>query len=241
MLNRTWSVNRRYISGLLCTYFALSTLHFPLLAASAQVADTPAHLVAYVEVLPSAVNEAVALLRQYAKASRSEPGSVRLEALQQKGRPDHFSILEVWSDQKALEAHQAAAHTKQFREKMLNLQASPFDERPHKGFDIGATSNRGSAGSLYVVTHADAIPTGKDDAAGYLKVLAEASRKENGNVRFEILQQNSRLNHFTVVEVWKDEKGQQTHITSAHTRQFRDNFQRTSGALYDERLYGAIE
>jgi hypothetical protein len=28
---------------------------------------------------------------------------------------------------------------------------------------------------------------------------------------------------------------------SAHTRQFRDNFQRTSGALYDERLYGVIE
>jgi quinol monooxygenase YgiN len=209
--------------------------------ASAQVADTPAHLVAYVEVLPSAVSEAVTLLRQYAKVSRSEPGLVRLEALQQKGRPDHFAILEVWADQKALEAHQAAAHTKLFREKMLRLQASPFDERPHKGFDIGPTSNRGSAGALYVVTHADAIPTGKDDAAGYLRVLAEASRKENGNVRFEILQQNSRLNHFTVVEVWKDEKGQETHVMSAHTRQFRDNFQRTSGALYDERLYGVIE
>jgi quinol monooxygenase YgiN len=216
-------------------------LNVPLLRVSAQVADTQAHLVAYVEVLPSAVSEAVTLLRQYAKASRSEPGSVRLEALQQKGRPDHFAILEVWSDQKALEAHQAAAQTKQFREKLLRLQASPYDERPHKGFDIGSALNSGSAGALYVVTHADAIPTGKDDAAGYLKVLAEASRKENGNVRFEILQQNSRLNHFTDVEIWKDQKGHEAHVIGAQTRQFRDNFQRTSGALYDERLYAAIE
>jgi quinol monooxygenase YgiN len=166
---------------------------------------------------------------------------VRLETLQQRGRPDHFAVIEVWSDQKSLDAHQAAPQTKQFREKLLRLQVSPYDERPHKGFDVGPTSNVAAPGALYVVTHADAIPTGKDDAAGYLKALAEASRKENSNVRFEVLQQSSRLNHFTVVEIWKEPKGHDAHVTGAHTRQFRDNFQRTSGALYDERLYTAID
>jgi quinol monooxygenase YgiN len=227
----------------LCTYFALCTLHLPLLLAASQapqVTDAAVYLVAYVEVMPSSTSEAVTLLRQYAKTSRGDAGHVRLETLQQRGRPDHFAVLEVWSDQKALDAHQAAAHSKQFREKLQRLQVSPYDERPHKGFDLGMVSNAAAAGALYVVTHADAVPTGKDDAAGYLKGLAEASRKESSNVRFEILQQNSRLNHFTVVEVWKEQKAHDAHVVGAHTRQFRDNFQRTSGALYDERLYTAI-
>ena len=190
--------------------------------------------------MPSAASEAASLLRQYAKTSRSDAGCVRLEALQQKGRPDHFAVVEVWSDQKSLDAHQATAHNKQFREKLQRLQVTPYDERPHRGFDMGAASSVAATGALYVVTHADAIPTGKDDAAGYLKSLAEASRKETGNVRFEVLQQSSRLNHFTVFEVWKDDKGHETHVVAAHTRQFRDNFQRTSGALYDERLYTLV-
>jgi quinol monooxygenase YgiN len=225
----------------LSTYFALSTLHFPLLLAASQATDAAVYVVSYFEVMPSSASEAVVLLRQYGKTSRGEAGLVRLETLQQRGRPDHFAVIEVWTDQKSLDAHQAAPQTKQFREKLQRLQVSPYDERPHRGFDLGAVSNVAAPGALYVVTHADAIPTGKDDAAGYLKALAEASRKENSNVRFEVLQQSSRLNHFTIVEIWKEPKGHDAHVTGAHTRQFRDNFQRTSGALYDERLYTATD
>ena len=47
----------------------------------------------------------MALLRQYREASRKEEGNVRLEVLQQHGRPDHFVLLETWKDQKALDAH----------------------------------------------------------------------------------------------------------------------------------------
>jgi quinol monooxygenase YgiN len=224
----------------LATYIALSTLHFQLLSALSQLTNGAVYLVAYVEVLPSSTSEALAMLRTYVRTSRTAPGHVRLEALQQRGRPDHFAVVEVWSDQNSLDAHQAAPQTKQFREKLGRLQVSPYDERLHKGFDLGASS-LAAAGALYVVTHADAVPAGKDDAAGYLKGLAEASRKETGNIRFDVLQQSSRLNHFTIIEVWKEQKAHETHVAAAHTRQFRDNFQRTSGALYDERLYTLID
>ena len=97
------------------------------------------------------------------------------------------------------------------------------------------------AGAIYAVTHADAIPPAKDDAMVLLKQLAEVSRHDDGSVRFEVLQQRSRLNHFTIVEIWRDQKALDAHVMAAHTRQFREQFQPMSGSLYDERLYQALD
>jgi quinol monooxygenase YgiN len=91
------------------------------------------------------------------------------------------------------------------------------------------------------VTHADAVPSGKDEALVLLKQLAETSRNDDGNVRFEVLQQSSRQNHCTIVEVWKDQKALAAHVMAGHTRQFREKFQPLSGSLYDERLYLALD
>jgi quinol monooxygenase YgiN len=71
--------------------------------------------------------------------------------------------------------------------------------------------------------------------------LAETSRNDDGNVRFEVLQQSSRQNHCTIVEVWKDQKALAAHVMTGHTRQFREKFQPLSGSLYDERLYTALD
>jgi quinol monooxygenase YgiN len=57
---------------------------------------------------------------------------------------------------------------------------------------------------------------------------------------FEIFQQTSRPNHFSVVEIWKNQDAYKAHITAAHTRQFREQLTPMSGALYDERLYRAM-
>ena len=91
------------------------------------------------------------------------------------------------------------------------------------------------------MTHADAIPSGKDEAIVLLKQLAEASRTDDGNVRVEVLQQTSRQNHFTLVEIWRDQQALETHQMTTHTRQFREKFQPLSGSLYDERLYKALD
>ena len=50
-------------------------------------------MVSYIEVMPSSQGEASALLRQYREASRKDGGNVRLEVLQQSGRPDHFALV----------------------------------------------------------------------------------------------------------------------------------------------------
>lgn len=205
------------------------------------VRDTTMYVVAYVEVMPPSTAEAVALLRRYREASRMDAGYRYLEVLQQCGRPDHFAIVEWWQDEQAFDAHASAAHTRAFHERLQALRTSPYDERLHQGLVIGATPASHVPGATYVLTHADAIPPAKDDAMTLLTQLAEASRRDDGWVRFEILQQRSRLNHFTIVEIWRDQKALEAHVMAAHTRQFRERFQPMSGALYDERLYQALD
>ena len=220
---------------------ALPVLGFAQAARADEASDAAVYMVSYIEVMPPSTGEAAALLRQYREASHKDAGNVRLDVLQQSGRPDHFALVEMWQDQKAFEAHGMAAHTIQLREKLQPLRISTYDERLHKGLAIGAMLAAPAAGATYVVTHADAIPPAKDDALALLKQLAEVSRTEGGNVRFEVLQQSSRQNHCTIVEVWQDEPALEAHAMAAHTRQFRDKFQPLSGSLYDERLYRALD
>jgi quinol monooxygenase YgiN len=203
--------------------------------------DAAVYVVSYLEVMPPSKDEAAALLRQYRESSRTEEGHVRLEVLQQSGRPDHFAIVELWQDQQAFEAHTMAAHTKRFHEQLRPLRISPCDERPHHGLALGSTLAARAEGAIYVLTHADAIPPAKDEAVVLLKQLAEVSRTDDGSVRFEVLQQGSRQNHFTVVEIWQDQQAFEAHAMAAHTKRFREKFQPLTGSLYDERLYQALD
>ena len=74
-----------------------------------------------------------------------------------------------------------------------------------------------------------------------LNPLADASRKGDGNVRFEVVQQTSRPNHFTVVEAWKDRKAYDARGSAGPQRAFRDKLGPMLGALYDERIYRAVD
>ncbi len=198
-----------------------------------------AYVVSYVEVLPDASDQALALLKSAAAAGRAEDGNVRFDVLQQIAAPHHFAILETWKDAKAQETHAASAQTKAWRDKLSVLQASPYDERVHVALAVGAAKPAG-AGAVYVVTHVDCIGPRKDDGMALLKEVSVPSREEPGSLRFDALQQASRLNHFSVIAVWRDEKAVAEHVTAARTRQFRATVQPMTGSPYDERLYKAV-
>jgi quinol monooxygenase YgiN len=202
--------------------------------------EGPIYTATYVELVPTAIDEGSKLLKQYRDASRKDAGNLRMELAQEAGRPTRFAILAIWEDQKALEAHGKAAHTAQFRDKLKAIHAGPYDERVHGGMSVGGRDAL-RAGSVVVVTHVDVPPPFKDTTIPLLQQLSEASRKEAGNRRFEVQQQGNRPNHFTVVEIWADQKAYDAHVMAGHTRQFRDKLGPMSGALYDERLYKALD
>ena len=208
-------------------------------AARAQEAGA-AYVVSYVEVLPSASDHALVLLKVVAAASQVEDGYVRFDVLQQIAAPHRFAILEVWKDAKAQEAHAASAQTKALRGSLGDLQASPYDERVHIALAVGA-AKPAAAGAIYAVTHVDCIGPRKDDGMAQLKLVSIPSREEAGSLRFDALQQASRPNHFTIVAVWRDDKAVVEHAIAAHTRLFRMALQPIIGSPYDERLYNVVD
>lgn len=100
--------------------------------ASAQDPGQKLYVVTHVDIGgPALAAEGAKLLQQFATDSVKDPGSVRFELLREPNRINHFTIVEVWQNRQAFEAHLALPHTKTFREKIQPLLGSPFDERLH--------------------------------------------------------------------------------------------------------------
>jgi quinol monooxygenase YgiN len=217
---------------------------FLLPIASMQTAyaqDNAVYVVSYIDVAPAARGMATSLLRQLASTSRKDEGNMRFDILQRTAPSNQFAIVAIWKDQKAYDAHLAASHTKEFREKIKPHLISAIDDRVHTGMELAATpAGKNGRGAIVVVTHVDVPPPKKDECIAALKTLVADSRKDPGSVRFDVFQQGNRPNHFSVVEIWKSQSAYEAHITAISTKKFRDQLTPMSGALYDERLYKAI-
>ncbi len=210
-------------------------------AASAQAPppppDGPRYVVTYVEVKPGAAVEAQKLVRELRDATRSEAGNLRAEALQRIGQLNQLVLIEAWKDQAAVDAHFKAAAAARFRDRIKAIQNAPVDDRVHFPLSVGALEIKATAAAVVAVTHVDVIPPQRENGTAFTRQLAEDSRKEAGNMRFEAVTQVNRQNHFTLIEVWRDRKAADTHSMAEHTRAFRDKLAPATGALYDERFY----
>jgi quinol monooxygenase YgiN len=207
---------------------------------SAQAQSNSAHVVTYVESMPDAIAPASTLLKRYRDTSSHEDGNLRTEILQELERPSRFAIIEAWRDKAALDAHEQSAGTKEFREKIKSLEAAPYDERINSLLYAEQSKSERRADALYVVTHVDVIPPGKDDCMAALKAMNADTAADPGNISYQALQQANRGNHFAVLEVWTDRKALDGHAMAAHTRAFRAKLVPIAGALYDERVYKAL-
>jgi quinol monooxygenase YgiN len=210
------------------------------LVPSAHAQNNAAYLATYVEVMPNAVAPGIALLKQYRDASLKEDGNLRAEALAEIERPNRFVVVEAWRDKAALDAHGQSTATLKFRDKLKPIADAPYDERITNALYATQGKNESQSGAIYVVTHVDVIPAGKDDCMAALKAMSVDTANDPGNISYEVLQQANRANHFTVVEAWTNRKALDAHAMAAHTRAFREKISPVAGALYDERIYKAL-
>jgi quinol monooxygenase YgiN len=104
-----------------------------------------------------------------------------------------------------------------------------------------AFAQQAPAKRLYVVTYIDVFPAYAPQAATMLQEFTVNSRKDPGSVRFEVYRDVARVNHFSIVEVWENQKAYEDHRALAHTRQFREKLQAGLGSPFDERLYNNLE
>lgn len=200
----------------------------------------PLYTVVYFEVAQPAAAETAGIARQYAEASRKEGGNEAFEMFQEIGRPGRFAVVEVWRDKEAAAAHGKAAAATTLRQKLQPSLIGGFGVRPHSGLSVAAPKGQVPPDAIYVLTHVDVFPTGKDQAVELVKAQADAARKDDGSLRYDVLQWDGHPNHFTLVEAWRDRKAFDASAAAAHTKEFRDKLTPLEGALYDERLYQMV-
>ena len=203
-------------------------------------ADPTFHAVSYVEVSAASTRTAIDALRRYRDVNRQRDGFISIEIFEQIGRPGHFVVLEAWRDQKAFDAKDPVAQ-KQLLTTLESIRVSGYDERPYKTLSTARGTGKPDRDAVYVISHVDIAPTSPIKAPEALRSQAEASRKEPGNLRFDVVQHTMRGNHFTVVEGWQNQKALDAHVATAHTRQYRDTIQPGTGSPLDERVFKAID
>jgi quinol monooxygenase YgiN len=202
--------------------------------------NAPVYVVTYFEVAPAAAAQTAALAGKYAETSRKEPGNYVYEMFEEIGRPSRFAIFEAWRDKNALAARNASAPTTAFRTELQPLMVSPFSVRSFSRLSVAAPSALPGREAAYVLTHVDVFPPFKDQAVELVKTLAEAGRKDSGNLWFDVIQWDGHTNHFSLVEAWHDRDAFDASIMAAHTKEFRQKLTMFEGAPYDERLYQAV-
>jgi quinol monooxygenase YgiN len=204
-------------------------------------ADTAFYAVSYVEVNASSRSAALAAFKQYRNANQRLTGSagfVRLDSFEQIGRPGHFALIETWHDQKSFDARDQAIQA-QLLDALKGIRISGYDQRPYKTLTVGPAPPASGSRAIVVVSHVDVTPN--PQVPVMLKRLAEASRPEQGNLRFDVLQHTMRANHFTVIEIWRDQKAFDAHVGATHTKQYRAELQPLTGSPLDERVYQLVD
>jgi quinol monooxygenase YgiN len=225
------------------TLFRLAIVAPILFAALGKTADAQGNAVyvaSYVELMPSASASGAALLKRYRDAGRKQAGNLRFDALVEIARDNRFVIIEAWKDKTALDTHVQNAESVRSREKLNPIQDAPVDRRVTHALYLQQGDNANRAGAIYVVTHIDVIPPGTEACIAALKMMSADTPQDTGNISYGVLQQLDHANHFTVVEEWTNRKAIAVHAIAPHTRAFRDKLKPIAGALYDERLYTAL-
>jgi autoinducer 2-degrading protein len=221
---------------------SLLTAAFVFAVASGALAQSEAiYGVTALDVTPSAASQGVALLKQYRDGSLKQPGNLGVTLLQEADWPNRFIVYEGWKDQAAYEANEKSAHTAELRDKLKPIAASPYDRRNYSVISVGAAKPASGGDTVYMQLHLDVFPPGIDATLAAAKAVAEAARKGDGNLRYDVVRSiKPPQSHTTLLAAWQNRKAFDAYEDSAYARQFRDAVGPLLGSPFDDRLYVPI-
>ena len=77
------------------------------------------YVLTHVDITPNYLEDGLQLLKDMTFATAKDYGNLSFEVLQQADPANHFTVVEVWTNKKVLDAHAQAAHTREFRKTLL--------------------------------------------------------------------------------------------------------------------------
>jgi quinol monooxygenase YgiN len=213
--------------------------------ADAQAGSQPAAEAIYgvtsLDVAPGAVSEGIALLKQYRDAALKQAGNFGVVLLQEADWPNRFVVYESWKDQPAYDANEKAAHTVELRDRLKSISSGPLDRRDYRIVSVAPPRPATGPDTVYMQLHLDVFPPALDKTVEAAKQVAEAARKVDGNLRYDVVRSaRPSGNHQTLLAAWENRKAFDDYEISADTRRFRDTVGPLLGSPFDDRLYVPI-
>jgi quinol monooxygenase YgiN len=209
--------------------------------ARAQGADSAVYGVTSLDVAPNAAAQGVALLKQYRDGALKQAGNLGVTLLQEVGWPNRFVVYEGWKDHAAYDANEKAAHTAELRDKLKPIAGAPYDRRDYQVISVAPARPATGADTVYMQLHLDVFPPGIDATLAAAKAVAEAARKGEGNLRYDVVKSiKPPQSHTTFLAAWQSRKDFDTYEASGYARQFRDAVGPLLGSPFDDRLYVPI-
>jgi quinol monooxygenase YgiN len=224
-----------------------SALLLAIVAGSAEQAQAQAPIgadavygVTSLDVAAGAAAQGVAILKQYRDGARKQAGNLGVDLLQEIGRPNRFIIYETWKDQSAYDANEKSAQTDELRDKLKPIAGAPIDRRDYHVVSVGP-ARAATSDAVYMQVHLDVFPPGLVPTLAAVKLVAEAARKGEGNLRYDVAQSvKPPLSHMTLFAGWQNRNAFDDYEKSAYGRHFRDTVGPLLGSPFDDRLYATI-
>jgi quinol monooxygenase YgiN len=224
-----------------------SALLLAIVAGSAAPAQAQAPIgadaiygVTSLDVAAGAAAQGVAILKQYRDGARKQAGNLGVDLLQEIGRPNRFIIYETWKDQSAYDANEKSAQTGELRDKLKPIAGAPIDRRDYHVVSV-EPARAATSDAVYMQVHLDVFPPGLVPTLAAVKLVAEAARKGEGNLRYDVVQSvKPPLSHMTLFAGWQNRSAFDDYEKSAYGRHFRDTVGPLLGSPFDDRLYATI-
>ena len=209
--------------------------------AGAQTAGDAIYGVTALDVAPGAASQGLALLKQYREGALKQAGNTGVILLQEADWPNRFVIYDAWKDQAAYDANETAAHSAELRAKLASMGGAPCDRRDYRVISVGPAQAAAGGDTVYMQLHLDVFPAGIEATLAAERAVAEAARKGDGNLRYDVVRSvKPPLSHTTVLAAWQNRKAFESYENSAYARQFRDAVGPLLGSPFDDRLYVPI-
>ena len=105
---------------------------------------------------------------------------------------------------------------------------------------VGAATVAAQEAVVYGATYVEVAPEAIPQGIALLKALSAASRNEDGNLRFQVVQERDRPSRFVVIEAWKDQAAFEGHRKGKPYAEFNEKLGPIRNAPPDERVHNAL-
>jgi quinol monooxygenase YgiN len=105
-------------------------IHIPLTVGAPKPTTADAVVaLTHVDLIPTFKEGGIAQVKAFGEQSRGTSGNLRFDVLTQANRTNHMTVVESWSNAAAKDAHIAEPFVKTFRETLMPMSGSLYDER----------------------------------------------------------------------------------------------------------------